>query len=71
MQGLLYTDYMADIKKITFLTGHSWHTNRQGGFHQFAKAACDAGIETVFFSFPRPYYNYFTKQELYNRKSIQ
>jgi len=71
MQVLLYTDYMADIKKITFLTGHSWHTNRQGGFHQFAKAACDAGIETVFFSFPRPYYNYFTKQELYNRKSIQ
>ena len=59
------------IKKITFLTGHSWQSNRQGGFHKFAEAACNAGIEVVFFSFPRPYYSYFMHQELYNKKSIQ
>lgn len=59
------------IKKITFLTGHNWQSNRLGGFHKFAEAACNAGIEVVFFSFPRPYYSYFMHQELYNKKSIQ
>ncbi|MBE6353836.1 glycosyltransferase [Treponema sp.] len=60
-----------NIKKITFLTGHNWISNRLGGFHKFAQAACEAGIETVFFSFPRPYYGYFMKQELFNKKSIK
>ena len=59
------------MKKITFLTGHNWKSNRLGGFHKFAEAACNAGIEVVFFSFPRPYYSYFMHQELYNKKSIQ
>ncbi|MBQ6779617.1 MAG: hypothetical protein IJP62_00105 [Treponema sp.] len=59
------------IHKITFLTGHNWKSNRLGGFHKFAEAACNAGIEVVFFSFPRPYYSYFMHQELYNKKSIQ
>ncbi|MBQ3670228.1 MAG: glycosyltransferase [Treponema sp.] len=59
------------MKKITFLTGHSWKSNRLGGFHQFARAACELGIEVVFFSFPRPYYSFFMHQELYNRKSIR
>lgn len=59
------------LKKITFLTGHNWKSNRLGGFHKFAEAACNAGIEVVFFSFPRPYYSYFMHQELFNKKSIQ
>lgn len=58
------------INKITFLTSHNWKSNRQGGFHKFAEAACNAGIEVVFFSFPRPYYGYFMHQELFNKKSI-
>lgn len=59
------------IKKITFITGHNWQSNRLGGFHKFAEAACAVGIEVVFFSFPRPYYGYFMKQELFNKKSIR
>ena len=59
------------LKKITFLTGHNWQSNRLGGFHKFAEAACNAGIEVVFFSFPRPYYSYFMHQELYNYKTIK
>ncbi|WP_407425218.1 hypothetical protein [Treponema sp.] len=59
------------IKKITFLTAHNWKSNRLGGFHKFAEAACNAGIETVFFSFPRPYYAFFMHQELFNKKSIR
>lgn len=57
--------------KITFITGHNWKSNRLGGFHKFAEAACNAGNEVVFFSFPRPYYSYFMHQELYNKKSIK
>lgn len=60
-----------DIKKITFLTGHNWKSNRLGGFHKFAEACCNQGIETVFFSFPRPYYAYFMHQELFNKESIK
>ena len=60
-----------DLKKITFLTGHNWKSNRLGGFHKFAQEALDQGIEVVFFSFPRPYYSYFQHQELYNKKSIK
>lgn len=59
------------MNKITFLTGHNWKSNRLGGFHKFAQAACEKGIEVVFFSFPRPYYSFFMHQELYNKKSIQ
>lgn len=58
-------------KKITFITGHNWKSNRLGGFHKFAEAACRAGYEVVFFSFPRPYYSYFMHQELYNYKTIK
>ncbi|MCR5218585.1 hypothetical protein [Treponema sp.] len=60
-----------NLKKITFLTAHNWISNRQGGFHKFAEAAANAGIEVVFFSFPRPYYGYFMHQELFNKKSIK
>ena len=59
------------MKKIVFITVQSWHTKRLGGFHKFAEASCEHGIETVFFSFPRPYYGFFMKNELYNRKSIK
>lgn len=59
------------MKKIVFITIHSWKTKRMGGFHKFAEAACEHGIETVFFSFPRPYYALFMKDELYNKKSIK
>ena len=59
------------MKKIVFVTAHSWVSNRQGGFHKFAQAACQAGVEAVFFSFPRPYYAYFMRQELFNKKSIK
>ncbi|MCR5290528.1 MAG: hypothetical protein K6E51_11085 [Treponema sp.] len=59
------------IKKITFLTGHNWQSHRLGGFHKFAEAACNVGIEVVFFSFPRPYYSYFMHQELYNKHSVK
>lgn len=60
----------AQINKVVFLTVHNWVSNRQGGFHKFAEACCNAGAEVVFFSFPRPYYSLFQHQELYNRKSI-
>ena len=53
------------MKKITFLTGHNWKSNRLGGFHKFAEEALKHSIEVVFFSFPRPYYSYFQHQELY------
>lgn len=59
------------LKKISFITSHNWKSNRLGGFHKFAEAACNAGIEVVFFSFPRPYYAYFMQQELFNKKSIK
>ncbi len=61
----------AIMKKITFVTPHSWISNRQGGFHKFAEAACQAGVETVFFSFVRPYYSCFQHSEIYNAKSIR
>jgi glycosyltransferase involved in cell wall biosynthesis len=61
---------MKKINKIVFITAHNWITKRLGGFHKFAEASCEDGIETVFFSFPRPYYGCFMKTELYNKKSI-
>ena len=60
-----------EIRKITFLTGHAWKSRRLGGFHKFAEEACRQGAETVFFSFPRPYYACFMHQELYNAKAIR
>ena len=59
------------MKKITFLTGHNWKSNRLGGFHKFAEEAVNQGLDVVFFSFPRPYYSYFQHQELYNKKIIK
>ena len=59
------------MKKILFISVQSWQTKRLGGFHKFAEAACEHGIETVFFSFPRPYYGLFMKDELYNKSSIK
>lgn len=59
------------MNKITFVTFHNWDTKRQGGFHKFAEAACMAGIETVFFSFARPYYIGFKKDERLNRKVLK
>ncbi len=58
-------------RKITFITGHNWFSKRQGGFHQFARAASLSGAETVFFSFPRPYYGYFMKREQINANVIR
>ena len=60
-----------NLKKVTFITAHSWKTKRLGGFHKFAEGACEEGIETVFFSFPRPYYASFMHTELYNKKSVK
>lgn len=62
---------MGELKKITFITAHNWQSKRLGGFHKFAEAACENGIETVFFSFPRPYYALFMKSELFNKKAIK
>ncbi len=62
---------MNALTKITFITVHTWESKRLGGFHKFAEAACEHGIETVFFSFPRPYYALFMKDELYNKKTIK
>ncbi len=59
------------MHKLTFITTHNWDTKRQGGFHKFAEAAAQAGIETVFFSFPRPYYGLFMKREQLNHNVIK
>lgn len=59
------------MHKITFITSHHWDTKRQGGFHKFAEASADAGIETVFFSFPRPYYGYFMNREQLNKPLLK
>ena len=59
------------MNKITFITTHNWDTKRQGGFHKFAEATAAAGIETVFFSFPRPYYGLFMKREQLNPQIIK
>lgn len=58
------------MKKIVFITTHNWDTKRQGGFHKFAEATALAGIETVFFSFPRPYYGLLMKREQLNKNVI-
>ncbi len=59
------------MKKIVFITAHNWDTRRQGGFHKFAEATALAGIETVFFSFPRPYYGLFMRREQLNPQVIK
>lgn len=59
------------MKKIVYITTHNWDTKRQGGFHKFAEATANAGFETVFFSFPRPYYGYFMKREQLNPTVIK
>lgn len=57
--------------KIVFITSHNWDTKRLGCFHKFAQAACLAGMETVFFSFPRPYYGLLLKREQLNAEVIK
>ncbi|QTQ14070.1 hypothetical protein HRQ91_06145 [Treponema parvum] len=59
------------IKKIVFITTHNWNSKRQGGFHKFAEATCLSGIESVFFSFPRPYYGLFMNREQLNKDVIK
>lgn len=59
------------MKKIVFITTHNWDTKRQGGFHKFAEASALAGNETVFFSFPRPYYGLFMYREQLNKHIIK
>ena len=58
------------MRKIVFITTHQWNSNRQGGFHKFAEFCADSNIQTVFFSFPRPYYGKFMKTEQMNKKTI-
>ncbi len=57
--------------KITFVTYHNWETKRIGGFHKFAEGCALAGHEVVFFSFERPYYIYFKKEERLNKKVLR
>lgn len=59
------------MNKIVFITSHHWDTKRLGGFHKFAEHASDTGLETVFFSFPRPYYGYFMHREQQNRPLLR
>lgn len=59
------------VKKITFITAHNWDTKRQGGFHKFAEGCAHNNYETVFFSFPRPYYGFFMKREQLNASVIR
>ena len=56
--------------KITFVTYHNWKTKRQGGFHKFAEASVNAGYETVFFSFSRPFFGIFKNSEILNYKVL-
>jgi len=56
--------------KVTFVTYHNWETKRIGGFHKFAEGCALAGHEVVFFSFERPYYIYFKKDERLNKKVL-
>ncbi|TKG95378.1 glycosyltransferase [Puteibacter caeruleilacunae] len=55
------------MAKVVFITFHNWETKRLGGFHKFAEYCCEKGMETVFFSFSRPYYIYFKKSERLNK----
>lgn len=59
------------MHKITYITSHHWDTKRQGGFHKFAEYTASQGIETVFFSFPRPYYGYFMNREQLNKPLLK
>lgn len=59
------------MNKITYITSHHWDTKRQGGFHKFAEYTASLGIETVFFSFPRPYYGYFMNREQLNKPLLK
>jgi len=57
--------------KITFITYHNWETKRIGGFHKLAESALKAGHEVVFFSFSRPYYIRWKKDERLNRQVLK
>lgn len=54
------------INKITYITYHNWETKRHGGFHQLAEFTAISGIKTIFFSFSRPYYIAFKRDERLN-----
>ena len=57
--------------KIVFISYHNWKTKRHGGFHALADYACKAGHEVVFFSFSRPYYSFFMKDERLNPSTMK
>jgi len=57
---------------VKYLVEHGADVNQENYYDDTPlKAACENGIETVFFSFPRPYYALFMKDELYNKKTIK
>ena len=57
--------------KITFISFHNWDTKRIGGFHKLAEGAVEAGHEVVFFSFSRPYFIYFKREERLNKTILK
>ena len=59
------------INKITYITYHNWETKRHGGFHQLAEYTVSQGINTVFFSFSRPYYIIFKREERLNASILR
>lgn len=63
--------FLKKMNKITFITYHNWETKRHGGFHAFAEYTCRLGIETMFFSFSRPYYIRWKKNERLNWKVLK
>lgn len=62
---------MRNNKKITFISYHNWKTKRHGGFHQFAEYASRNGYDVIFFSFSRPYYTFFKKEERLNANVLK
>lgn len=58
-------------RKITFVTYHNWRSKRHGGFHQFADYFSKVGYDVIFFSFSRPYYTIFKKEERQNARVLK
>ena len=56
--------------KIVFITYHNWDTKRHAGFHALAEYSCRQGCDVVFFSFSRPYYSFFMKDERLNKSVL-
>lgn len=59
------------MNKICFITYHNWITKRHGGFHRLAQATAECGIETVFFSFARPYYIRWKNEDRLNKNVLK